>query len=330
MQSQLLQELSAFCRAAGFEPIALQEVGSDVDLTTPVLQQSILLREAGAADLSLALLDRATAAGLTSGWLQDNRARALVQLQRHEEAKRLWSDLKCSEDLGLRTWRSRTSTLALEAGMDDFHIQVQALANELSWDLQRIRPELNHASEFEFALLEEAVLARERGAPATTLALMEWAIASGFPSPWLEDNRARALVVMDRVVEACDIWRALVETASLEEARTAAAQMLKTFQLDEQKQRAQFMEQALLEQGQALASSEGHQAAIAHLAHGLLLFPDSSRIESDLVDLLRQLRTQQDQHWMELAWMQDQELLVVCPISRRRRVSPRAVDFWSD
>ena len=312
MQPQLLQDLSAFCRAAGFEPIALQEVGSDVDLTTPVLQQSILLREAGAADLSLALLDRATAAGLTSGWLQDNRARALVQLQRHEEAKRLWSDLKCSEDLGLRTVAEQNlQSLALEAGMDDFHIQVQALANELSWDLQRIRPELNHASEFEFALLEEAVLARERGAPATTLALMEWAIASGFPSPWLEDNRARALVVMDRVVEACDIWRALVETASLEEARTAAAQMLKTFQLDEQKQRGQLMEQALLEQGQALASSEGHQAAIAHLAHGLLLFPDSSQIESDLVDLLRQLRTQQDQHWMELTpWMQDQELLV--------------------
>ena len=46
VQPQLLQDLSAFCRAAGFEPSALQEVGSDGDLTTPVLQQSILLREA--------------------------------------------------------------------------------------------------------------------------------------------------------------------------------------------------------------------------------------------------------------------------------------------
>ena len=277
-----------------------------------VLEEAIRLREDGRPDLSLALLDQAEAEGHRDGWLTDNRARALVQLQRHGEAKRLWRDLESSEDQALRAVALQNlQVLALEARVSGFHLEVQALARELSWELERIRPELLHASEFEFALLEEALLTRERGAPATTLALMEWAIAAGFQSPWLEDNRARALVAMDRVVEACDIWRALVETASLEEARTAAAQMLKTFQLDEQKQRAQLMEQALLEQGQALASSERHQAAIAHLANGLLLFPDSSQIESDLVDLLRQLRTQQDQHWMELTpWMQDQELLV--------------------
>ena len=101
MQPQLLQDLSAFCRAAGFEPIAFQNVGPDVDLTTPVLQQSIFLREAGAADLSLALLDRAAAAGLSSGWLQDNRARALVLLQRSEEARSLWQELLSSTDSSL-------------------------------------------------------------------------------------------------------------------------------------------------------------------------------------------------------------------------------------
>ena len=67
----------------------------------------------------------------------------------------------------------------------------------------------------------------------------------------------------------------------------------------------------MLEQGQALAMSEGHQAAVAHLAQGLLQFPDSTLIESALIDLLRQVRAEQDQHWMELTpWMQDQELLV--------------------
>ena len=277
-----------------------------------VLEEAIRLREDGRPDLSLALLDQAEAEGHRDGWLTDNRARALVQLQRHEEAKRLWRDLKSSEDQALRAAAVQNlQVLALEAGMSGFHIEVQALARELSWELERIRPELIHASEFEFALLEEGVLARERGAPATTLALMEWAIAAGFQSPWLEDNRARALVAMDQVVEACGIWRVLAETAALEEVRTAAAQMLKTLQREEQRQAAQLKEQALLEQGQDVASTQGPQAAIAHLAQGLLLFPDSSRIESDLIDLLRQLRAEQDQHWMELTpWMQDQELLV--------------------
>ena len=277
-----------------------------------VLEEAIRLREDGRPDLSLALLDQAEAEGHRDGWLTDNRARALVQLQRHEEAKRLWRDLKSSEDQALRAAAVQNlQVLALEAGMSGFHIEVQALARELSWELERIRPELIHASEFEFALLEEGVLARERGAPAATLALMEWAIAAGFQSPWLEDNRARALVAMDRVVEACGIWRVLAETAALEEVRTAAAQMLKLLQHEEQKQAAQLKEQALLEQGQDVASTQGPQAAIAHLAQGLLLFPDSSRIESDLIDLLRELRAEQDQHWMELTpWMQDQELLV--------------------
>ena len=277
-----------------------------------VLEEAIRLREDGRPDLSLALLDQAEAEGHRDGWLTDNRARALVQLQRHEEAKRLWRDLKSSEDQALRAAAVQNlQVLALEAGMSGFHIEVQALARELSWELERIRPELIHASEFEFALLEEGVLARERGAPATTLALMEWAIAAGFQSPWLEENRARALVAMDQVVEACGIWRVLMETAALEEVRTAAAQMLKLLQHEEQKQAAQLKEQALLEQGQDVASTQGPQAAIAHLAQGLLLFPDSSRIESDLIDLLRELRAEQDQHWMELTpWMQDQELLV--------------------
>ena len=236
-----------------------------------VLEEAIRLRDDGRPDLSLALLDQAEAEGHRDGWLTDNRARALVQLQRHEEAKRLWRNLKSSEDQALRAAAVQNlQVLALEAGMSGFHIEVQALARELSWELERIRPELIHASEFEFALLEEGVLARERGAPATTLALMEWAIAAGFQSPWLEENRARALVAMDQVVEACGIWRVLMETAALEEVRTAAAQMLKLLQHEEQKQAVQLKEQALLEQGQDVAINQGPQAAIAHLDHGLL------------------------------------------------------------
>ena len=155
------------------------------------------------------------------------------------------------------------------------------------------------------------MLARERGAPATTLALMEWAIAAGFQSLWLEDNRARALVSMDRVVKVCEIWRGLVETAALEDVRTAAVQMLKTLQREEQKQQAQLKERALLEHGHDLATTQGVQMAITHLAQGLLMFPESSRIESDLITLLRRLRIEQDQNWMELSpWMQEQELVV--------------------
>ena len=76
-----------------------------------VLEEAIRLRDEGRPDLSLALLDQAEAEGHRDGWLTDNRARALVQLQRHEEAKRLWTDLESSEDL----WKREGSRTSLEA-----------------------------------------------------------------------------------------------------------------------------------------------------------------------------------------------------------------------
>ena len=98
-----------------------------------VLEEAIRLRDDGRPELSLALLDQAEAEGHRDGWLTDNRARALVQLQRHEEAKRLWTDLESSEDLALRTAALQNlQALALESGMSGFHTEVQALPRELS------------------------------------------------------------------------------------------------------------------------------------------------------------------------------------------------------
>ena len=62
-----------------------------------VLEQSLAVREAGRAGLSLALLDRARAAGIGSGWLQDNRARALVVLGRCDVALAIWAELREQE-----------------------------------------------------------------------------------------------------------------------------------------------------------------------------------------------------------------------------------------
>ena len=63
---ELLHDLVQLCRADGIEPSRLLLDSAADDLTLAVLEQSIALREAGRAGLSLALLDRARAAGVTA------------------------------------------------------------------------------------------------------------------------------------------------------------------------------------------------------------------------------------------------------------------------
>ena len=85
--------------------------------------------------------------------------------------------------------------LDLQDRVELFWQQVQDLAQVLL-DPLRLNADLRDAADFEFALLEEAVLSRESGAPEMSLALMEW--AQGRLLPWLKDNQARALLALDR------------------------------------------------------------------------------------------------------------------------------------
>ena len=257
-------------------------------------------------------MDRAETEGLEDGWLRDNRARALKELQRLEEAARVWSELANGDDPSLRNVaKENLQALALEAGIERFHDEVQTIASHYSWDLVRVRSGLVHASEFEFALLEEASLARDGGAAKASLALMDWACAAGFQSPWLQDNRARALVALDRVVEACDLWRNIRASTALPEAREAAEQMLQSCRRAEQKQRHAQQEIVWVEQAQKLKVERSLSAAVHHLANGLLMYPDSAPCERALLQCLGELRQQQDQNWSGLTeWMQQQELSI--------------------
>ena len=115
MEPVLLQDLVQLCRAGGAEPDHLIGIQHDQDPLTAVLKQSIALREANAAALSLQLLDRAAQGGVQSGWLQDNRARALLALGRADEALAIWADLSA------------------EVGDATLQAYARSALNQLSW-----------------------------------------------------------------------------------------------------------------------------------------------------------------------------------------------------
>jgi len=125
----------------------------------------------------------------------------------------------------------------------------------------------------------------------------------------LQDNRARALLALDKVVEACDVWRELLVSSDVEDAKLAANEMLRSCRRDEDSRRRVEPELRFLEEARSRAETQEPEAVIDHLAQGLLLYPDSSAIEQALSKFLRQLRQKQDPDWSSLnAWMQHQEL----------------------
>ena len=67
-----------------------------------VLREVIALRQAGDVQASLALVDRSLAEGMSSNYLLDNRARALAQLNRENEAIQIWEVLSECGDLELQ------------------------------------------------------------------------------------------------------------------------------------------------------------------------------------------------------------------------------------
>ena len=93
MQPTLLDDLTHLCHQAGAVAGELCSLEAQQDPLTAVLRQSIALREQGFDALSLQLLDQAQSAGLSSGWMDDNRARALIRLGRTEPALQLWTAL---------------------------------------------------------------------------------------------------------------------------------------------------------------------------------------------------------------------------------------------
>ena len=67
-----------------------------------VLREVIALRQAGDVQASLALVDHSLAEGMSSNYLLDNRARALAQLNRENEAIQIWEVLSECGDLELQ------------------------------------------------------------------------------------------------------------------------------------------------------------------------------------------------------------------------------------
>ena len=142
-----------------------------------VLREVIALRQAGDVQASLALVDRSLAEGMSSNYLLDNRARALAQLNRENEAIQIWEFLSECGDLELQ---EKSKRLVFQ---------------------QKCRYVLNRVVYFS-----------RLGDTHEALAILDLAQAEGIENDMLLDNRARIFVQLNRHIEAISIWKKLSQS----------------------------------------------------------------------------------------------------------------------
>ena len=260
----MTRELVLWLLQQGHEPRHLtSRSAAGEDVLTLGLKEAIHLREQGQAQLSLALLQRMQQAGLQSPWINDNAARALVDVGQPQLALAQWRRLRQDPDEAVQRVASDTLQQVLRPFMERLH---ELCANH-HWSIRHL-PAIEAAGDGDLLLqvLNEAIAAREANRPDLSLALIGAALERGWSSPWLQDNQARALVHQGRRDEACSIW----ETLQHHEDSTAADEARKMLGQYQPARISHPVRDRVRELEQAGQSSE----AEAVLLDGLVMTPD--------------------------------------------------------
>lgn len=286
------RELVLWLIQQGHQPLHLRP--NQLDPLTAALEEAIALREQGKVALSLELLQKLEAEGNSSAWITDNRARAVLALGDTSAAANLWRELERHPDQQAAATASEMLEQLQRQLLEGLHHHCRFH----SWQPRHLPPveQASRADVLQLAL-EEAIASREAENSGLSLALMEEAIHQGWQSPWLHDNRARALVNLNRGDEALAVWEEL--SGSNDPTVVAMAREAIT------QQQVQRQRQALVEQARQRLEQGQHHDAEALLVEAWLQDPDNITV---LQLLERAINTQRPSAGNELL---EQELAAV-------------------
>jgi len=163
-----------------------------INYMLPRLEDAAQLRIDGYPEKSLIMIEQHLQNGEANDWWLDNKARALVMLGRRIEAIEIWEKLLQSSDPDLIT------------------VSSQMLLIQRTFILKP---------------LEDAVQLRIDGYPEKSLNMIEQHLQNGEANDWWLDNKARALVMLNRRIEAIEIWKKLLQSSD-PDLITVSSQML--------------------------------------------------------------------------------------------------------
>jgi predicted Zn-dependent protease len=271
----MTRQLVLWLLEQGYQPLHLRPSLQGNQALTAALEEAIALREQGQAALSLALLQQLLSFGQQSPWIHDNIARAMLQLGQPSPAVELWRELQGDSDREVARAAAEMLQQVQQRLLDGLMLHCRFHG----WSPRHLPHEIGLSSLNLLELaLEEAITSREADQAGLSLALMEEAINQGWDSPWLHDNRARALVNLGQRDAAIEIWTLLISQADVNAVQAAREAL-------DQQQRLIAREAQLARAEQLLRSGDVAQAE-SLLLQAWLIQPEDARVQQLLAEVI--------------------------------------------
>lgn len=211
LASELLQSLKSKINSNKIEPKYLPDT-APYDLATlenHIINEAIELRKNNKNELSLQILEISSDAGLKTNLINENKARALFNMKNKREAVHIWQSLLSSQDEASRDSTQKILTRLsndllnlVKRVISNNNLPIHHLPNETPQDLSKLG----------VCILKEAIKLREEKQNEISLKILDITASAGFETDSINENRARALINLNRNVDAVNLLTELLSS----------------------------------------------------------------------------------------------------------------------
>ena len=258
-----------------------------------ILREAIALRKANQEELSLQILELTTSAGFETDAINENRARALINLKRYTEAVKLLQELLSSK----KEETQESANRILKSLGQKLLKQTRDLLNKNCWEIRHLPEESpEHLAKLEPLILKEAIALRKEKKERLSLAILNLSIELGLKTEKIDDNRARALINDEQYFKAVTIWNSLKDSKNTQ-IQQSATSMLERFS------EKGFQQKILQEVNNILVNDKDKTQAINLLTDAILQNPNDHKLHEKLGEVASKdgdKTNQSDQEFEEL------------------------------
>lgn len=240
-----------------------------------ILKEAIRLRKEDQAELSLQILELTTSAGFETDAINENKARALVNLKRNPEAVQILENLLSSK----KEESQESAKRILQNLSQNLLEQSKKFLSTSGWQILHLPdnpPQL--LAKLEPAILQEAIALRKAKQEKLSIAILDLSIRSGLKTDRIDDNKARALVNEEKYFEAVTIWN-LLKNSKNAQVQKSANSMLKRFN------NKGFQQRILQEVDSILLTKKDNDQAITLLTDAILQNPSDQKFHEKLGEI---------------------------------------------
>ena len=259
-----------------------------------ILKEAITLRNEKQDALSLQILELTTSAGFETDAINENKARALINLKRNTEAVQILQELLSSK----KEPTQRSAKRILHSLGQNILKQTKNILSKNGWPIRHLPEKApQNLNQLEPNILKEAIELRKGKHEKLSLAVLNLSIKLGLKTERIDDNRARALANDGQYFEAVTIWNLLKESKNMQIQKSAVA-MLERFGSKG------FQQRVLQEVDNILVHKKDQDQAVDLLTDAILKNPSDHKLHEKLGEVAiktNNKNNKSDQNFEELS-----------------------------